>query len=83
MMLSFKKNWHIGEMTPLHYTNKSAHTPSINKLTPYINLNTSTTSGTQLNNDPHTTCIAHDNLQPKIKSSILMPSDVKSTDRYH
>ena len=35
------------------------------------------TSWTLLNNDPHNTCKAHNNFQPKTKSSILMPSDIQ------
>ena len=59
------KNWHLGEMTPLSYADKFMYPSSINKVIHDINPDTISTKWTQLNNDPHTICKAHNNLWPK------------------
>ena len=64
-------------MTPLSCSYYSVHPTSINEVTHDIIPDTVRTSWMQQNIDPNTTCKTHKNPEPKIKSSLLMPSDIK------
>ena len=64
-------------MIPLSYTDYSIHPTSINEITHNIHPDTIRTSWTQQNIDPHTTHKTCNYLQPKIKSSLLMSSDIQ------
>ena len=69
------KKWHIGEMTPLNQTNSSVQ--HINEVPHDINSNIVSTSWTQQSIDPQTKCKMQNKPQPKIKTSLIMPSDIQ------
>ena len=74
MMLPCQKQ-HIAEMPPLSQTNNSVH--PINEVMHDIKPDTVSTSWTQNNNNCQTTCKTHDNPQSKVKTFLLMPSDIE------
>ena len=71
----FPQNWYIGKMTPLSQTNSSVQ--HINEVTHDINPDTVSTSWTQQSIDPCTKCNMQNKPQPKIKMSVIMPSDIQ------
>ena len=49
----------------------------LHEVTHDINPGTISARWTQQNINPHTTCKTHNDPQPKIKTSLLMPSDIQ------
>ena len=74
------KNQHIDEMTPLSHTDDTVQ--YINKVTHDINPDTVSTSWNKQNIDPNTKCKTCKGLQSKIKTSLLIPNDIKFTEKY-
>ena len=69
------KNWHIGKMTPLSQINTPVH--DINKVTHDINPDIVNSGWTHQNINPNTRYKNCNGQQPKIKTSLLMPSDIQ------